>query len=143
MAEKKYEKYVVSELNVPQWRIDYGERFPGGGTMLGWLSNDVVEGAFHVETLLFLPGENTIKNQAHTHDCDEVVGFFGFDTSGERKLNGEVEFWLEDESYVFTKSTMLFVPRGMQHCPMIIRRVDIPIFHFTIMPNGEYAREFV
>jgi hypothetical protein len=27
----------------------------------------------------------------------------------------------------------------MKHCPLIIRRVDRPIFHFTTGPGGKYA----
>jgi hypothetical protein len=36
---------------------------------------------------------------------------------------------------------MIFVPAGMKHCPLIIRRVDRPIFHFTTVTGGRYIRD--
>ena len=54
-------------------------------------------------------------------------------------LNGEVEIWLEDEKHVIDRSTMIFVPAGMAHCPLVLNRVDKPIFHFTIVKGGQYV----
>jgi hypothetical protein len=30
------------------------------------------------------------------------------------------------------------VPTGMKHCPLVFKRVDRPIFHFTTGPSGLY-----
>ena len=46
--------------------------------------------------------------------------------------------WLEDEEHIITKSTYVFVPAGMTHCPLVLNRVDKPIFHFTIVNKGQY-----
>lgn len=54
-------------------------------------------------------------------------------------LGGEVEFWLEDEQHILTKTSMIFVPGGMKHCPLIVRRVDRPIFHFSTVTEGRYT----
>jgi len=74
----------------------------------------------------------------HVHDHDEVLGFFGTDTGKVLDLGGEIEFWLENEKYLLTKSCLIFVPKGMKHCPIVFRRIDRPIFHFLIVTGGEY-----
>jgi hypothetical protein len=36
---------------------------------------------------------------------------------------------------------MLFIPAGMKHCPLIIKRADRPIFHFTVVTGGQYIKD--
>ena len=36
---------------------------------------------------------------------------------------------------------MIFVPAGLTHCPLVLRRVDRPIFHFTVVPAGYYIKD--
>ena len=54
-------------------------------------------------------------------------------------LGGEIEFWLEDEKYLLTRSCLIFVPAGMKHCPIKFIRIDRPIFHFLMVTGGQYA----
>jgi hypothetical protein len=84
----------------------------------------------------------TSSTPAHTHDCDEVIAFFGSDSQNPHDLCGEVEIWLEDEKYNLTKSCLIFVPKGLRHCPLRVVRADRPIFHFTTVPEGKYEINF-
>ena len=79
--------------------------------------------------------------EGHSHDSDEIIGFFGSDPQNPHDLGGEIEFWLEDEKYILTKSCLIFAPKGMKHCPLILRRVDRPIFHFSTVSGGQYTRK--
>ena len=54
-------------------------------------------------------------------------------------LGGEVEFWIEDEKHMITRSCLIFIPGGMKHCPLLLTRVDRPIFHFSTVTSGEYV----
>jgi hypothetical protein len=36
---------------------------------------------------------------------------------------------------------MIFVLGGMKHMPLRILRVDKPMFHFSVVMNGEYSGE--
>ena len=82
-----------------------------------------------------------LENVPHTHDSDEIIGFFGNSSEDPYDLGGEIEIWLEDEKHIITKSALVFVPAGMKHCPLILRRVDRPIFHFTTVPGGRYIKD--
>jgi hypothetical protein len=141
MAGSKYGKYIVTEL-----KTDFSEEFNAAyakwATRILWMDNKVVEGAFQMNCAWYLrpqteTGEQPL--QAHTHDEDEIIGFFGNNHEDPYDLGGEIELWLEDEQHMITRSSLVFVPAGMQHGPLIIRRVDRPIFHFSTVTGGQYV----
>ena len=78
---------------------------------------------------------------SHAHDYDETLGFFGTDFADPYDLGGEIEFWIEDEKFLLTRSCLIFIPKGTYHCPLVIHRVDRPIFHFSGGPGGAYVQE--
>jgi hypothetical protein len=66
----------------------------------------------------------------HTHNFDEIIGFAGSNRQHPRDLGGELEFWMDGEPYTLTKTCLIFIPRGVKHCPIVIKRIDTPIFMF-------------
>jgi len=74
-----------------------------------------------------------------THDFDEILGFCGTNFDDPTDLCGEIELWLGDEPQILTKSCIVFIPRGLVHCPLRIKRVDRPIFHFGTGTSGMYT----
>ena len=146
MAESKYGKYIVTEpkanIVAPPWS-PRGE-IPG---RIAYIDNEVVDGAFYMECVWMLPGMTPPPEdkssrprgpQAHTHDYDEILGFFGSDTENMRDLGGEAALWLEDEKHIINKSCLVFIPKGMKHCPLYFTRIDKPIFHFSVGPGQMY-----
>lgn len=140
MAERKHEKYIMtkskSDLTLPDFRQDIDASF---AIPLIYLDSNILTGAFYVECAWFLNGKEKSDVESHTHPFDEVIAFFGSNPDDPEDLGGEVEIWLEDEQYILNKSCLIFVPKGMKHCPLFIRRVDRPIFHFTAGPSGSYT----
>jgi hypothetical protein len=137
----KYGKYIVTELkssiDEASWTnpeaVRTASKGPGGRVL--FLDNDVVPGAFYVETV-WSPPVGIIKEprsvaEPHRHDYDEVLAMFGTDLNHPYELYGEVEFWLGDEKHVLTKTCIIFIPKGLMHCPLIFKRIDKPIFNFT------------
>ena len=139
----KYGKYIITGtkagLEHPSFRQDAAEVAAGEHTRLIYLDEDVIKGAFYVECVWYWKGSEKSIVDAHTHPFDEAITFFGTNPDDPEDLCGEVELWLEDEKHILTKSSLIFVPKGMKHCPLIIRRADRPIFHFTTGPGGKYA----
>ncbi|HSW38697.1 MAG TPA: hypothetical protein VLL97_04325, partial [Acidobacteriota bacterium] len=76
----------------------------------------------------------------HTHDFDEVIGFIGTNRKNPRDLGGEIEFWFEDEPYTLVKTCYLFIPKGVMHTPVVIKRIDTPIFMFEAGNDTAYIR---
>ncbi len=148
MAETKYGQYIVtdikSDLKLPSYRSESRQdptdtrSLP---TRVMWLDSQVVPGAFYSECVWIWPecASEKVVAEAHTHPFEEVITFFGTNFKDPHDLCGEVELWLEGEKHVMTRSFLAYIPAGMKHCPLIVRRVDKPIFHFTVGPGKEYA----
>lgn len=128
MAEKKNAKYIVTELKWPVSNPEFEEAYAKWAKRLLFMSNNVVEGAFNVMCSWYL-GIPPEPLAAHSHDNGEIIAFFGSNPEDPYNLNGEIEFWLEDERFDLTRSCIIYVPGGMKHCPMVIKRVDKPILH--------------
>ena len=110
------------------------------------LDDTVLKGSFYVESVWIWPGgaevyPETAESNAHAHDYDETIAFFGTDFGKTDDLCGEIELWMEDEKLILTRSCLIFVPRGMYHCPLVIHRVDKPIFHFATGSGPVYMQE--
>lgn len=141
MAETKYGKYIVTEYKSKVVRASWEPKFPPEEqTHILRLDSEVVEGAFYTECTWFWPieGESTPKGQAHKHDFDEVLTFFGTNWEDPHDLCAELEAWLGDEKHIITKSCMIFVPKGLQHGPFRFTRIDRPVFHFSCGTNKMY-----
>ena len=80
----------------------------------------------------------------HSHPYPEILGFVGTDPDDPLELGGEVEFWVEDEPHIITRSTMVFLPPNLKHCPMFVLSVKdekTPILHFSVVMNELYGYE--
>ncbi len=137
MCASKTSKYIVQELKMPAVMEESVAEYAGVRVL--WLDHEVVEGAFHTNTAWYTKA-TTNQPQSHTRDKDEIIGFFGNNPADPYDLGGEIEIWLEDERYTLTRTTMIFAPAGMRHSPLIVRRVDRPIFHFTTVTGGRYEQ---
>jgi hypothetical protein len=141
MAKSKYSKYIVTELKEPEQKRIIAADYAKYAKRILWMDQDVVPGAFHMNTSWFLKAAATLENVPHSHDNPEIIGFLSSDPEKPWDLGAEVEFWIEDEPQIITKSAMIFMPPKVLHCPMILRRVDRPILHFTIVTDGLYIKK--
>ena len=164
MAETKYGKYICTELKkgvvMPGFK---GPQTIGQGYLDGfrrplehviWMDGEVIPHAFYAELTWQWPDfmkdqrpkivkpEELAKMpgiQPHTHDFTEILTYFGTNLDDPNDLGGEIEFWLEDEKFVLTKSFIAYIPAGMKHCPLKVLRMDAPMFHYTVGPGRKYA----
>ena len=150
MAKLKTDKYIVTEVRADKL---FPTEKPGAGrptdgkhvtpTHIMWLDGDIIPGAFYSESVWIWPESSSDEPAAleHTHAFTECVTFFGTNFNDPRDLGGEVELWLDGEKHVMTKSFLAYIPAGMKHCPLIVRNVKRPIFHFTVGLGGDYIRK--
>ena len=140
MAESKYGRLIVTEPMVEEHGYEIKDG-PDVMSAMGYLDGGVLPGALYVETHWFhKPTKYSPKK--HAHDFDEVLAFMGGDPEHPMELNGEVELYIEDERHLLTKSCLVYIPAGLNHCPMNFLRVDKPIFHFSTGTSTKaYERE--
>jgi hypothetical protein len=143
MSERKYEKYILTELKLPEkvqaMQSEYNKR----ATRILWLEDEIMQGASSVILSWYWKPTEKEGTPSHTHDFDEILGFIGSDPQHPEDLGGEVEFWLEDEKYLLTKSCLVLCPRGLRHCPLKVLKVDRPILFLAFSVTGKYAKQGV
>ncbi len=139
-------RFFVTELkrNIVEapWNPVFTEK---EGTRVLSLDSEVLNGAFYMETAWFWPGkwpetksdEGTVKT--HSHEFDEAIAFVGSNPDDPYDLGGEVELWVDGKQNFLDRSFIAFIPAGTKHCPLKIRRVDRPMFHFTAGMGKHYT----
>jgi len=141
MAELKYQKYILTDLKLPEDVQERAAQYNERATRILWLEDWVMKGAPSIITSWYWKATEIEGTPSHKHDFDEVLGFFGSDPQNPRDLGGEVELWLEDEKYILKNSCLIFIPRGLRHCPLRVVKVDRPIFFLAVSTTSEYVKK--
>jgi hypothetical protein len=154
MPAKKYAKYVVTEDIRSTTPPSAGfvkrledQRKAGNyitGAHVLSLNDAVVKGAFHFDAVWMVDKHGAPPTNieiAHSHDFDEIIGFFGSYAGDAHDLGGEVEIWLGGEQYILTKSAIIFCPKGLSHGPISFRKIIRPMLFFTSGNGTSYTRE--
>jgi hypothetical protein len=138
MSATQYDKHIVTDLRAPMGP-ERAAKYATWATRILWMDEKVVDGAFQMNCSWYRgpSPDDSPERFSHTHDSDEIIGFFGDNWQKPYDLGAEIEFWLEDEKHIITSSAMIFVPAGMRHCPLILRRVERPIFHYSVLSGGQ------
>jgi len=135
MDKSKYGKYIQTETEPDRPDLaDIRHR-------ILYLDNNVLPGAFYLSCCWYLKASDKALGEGpHVHDFDEVITFIGSNPKDPHDLGGEIELWLGDEKHMLTKSCLIFIPKGLSHCPFFIRRAERPIFHFSTGPSKAYVK---
>jgi hypothetical protein len=136
LAETKYGKYIIREP------LEKGRVAPS----LHICAEDDCAGAkfpnFPIECqLLCITKPATMISEPHAHDVDEIFFLFGGNPMNYFDFGAEIEIFLgeEGESHIINTTSIIYVPKGLIHCPVIIRRVDKPIQWMHIMLAPRYS----
>lgn len=141
----KYAAHFVQHSPGPDMDPDFRKIYDKFARRILWMDGEVVPGAFQMNTAWYsaVPERDPIFAE-HVHDdADELIGFFSSDPNDPYNLGGEIEYTIDGEAHLLTKTTMIFVPAHIRHNPMRILRVDRPIFHFSVVTKTSYESESV
>ncbi len=140
MPTLKTSKYIVTTLQEPPEKKKIAAEYAKFARRILWLDENVVPGAFHMNTAWYLKPNSRVELRPILTTPTRSSASSAATPQKPYDLGGEVEIWLEDDKHIITTSAMIFVPAGMKHCPLILRRVDRPIFHFTTVTGGNYDK---
>jgi hypothetical protein len=152
MVESKYGKYFITEDLMPPQPPEAVKAMDDQAkegkildrTMLLGIMDSIVPDCSlfaGCEILWGLPGGKPVAIEIpHSHDFDEIIGFGGTNRNYPRDLGGEIEFLMDGESHIITKTCLIFVPKSVNHCPITFRRIDTPIFMFEAANNPHYIK---
>ena len=153
-TDGEYGNLIVQDLILPESHKtpEAKELYGRFGRRIHWIDTNVVPGSFQMNTSMYLKPtkgvfDDVTKDQAkyvsfqveHSHDNAEILGFYGTNPDDPYDLGGEIEIVIDGETHILTKSSMVFLPGGLPHCPLTITKVDRPIFHFSIVMDPQYT----
>ncbi len=134
-------KYIVQELKDPDMGTpEFQAMYKKFANRILWVDSNVVEGAFQMNTAWYfdIPEKDPVFDE-HVHDYDEMIGFYGSNPDNPYDLGAEMEVAIDGEMHTLTRTSMIFLPAGLPHMPLRIKRVARPVFHFSVVLNPEYT----
>jgi hypothetical protein len=129
MAEhKKHGKYIMElttnqsmykQITAPQVAVGGSRDLSGANFSLGW--------SYLTEPFLMVA-------EAHTHDFGQIIFFLGGDPKNIGEFGAEVEIYLGDdkEKHIIDYAACVYVPAGLLHCPLNIKKVKKPIMFIDV-----------
>jgi hypothetical protein len=130
MAETKYGKYVMREPKAKDWG-----KIP---ISVDWTLNLGIGCDF---AFVGITKPTTSEHPPHKHPVDEFLFYMGGDANNVMDFQGEVELTLgegkDKEVHKITSTTIVYIPAGLVHLPMVFKRVDKPLLcgHLLMAPG--------
>ncbi len=134
MAKSRYAKYVLKE---PKGRLHDGTVFDGFLASPERLGLDC-QILFSAIIKANLEGD---ESEPHKHDFPHVMCFFGSNPLDLYDFDAEIEFYLGGEKQIIDAPSIVTVPAGLMHCPLIFKRVGKPVMWMEVMLTSHYDRE--
>lgn len=134
MSKGKYEKQIHREP------IEIG-KIPGINLASVHLNKDWGEQKFRMGWFCVnMP--MVMVPEAHAHDFDQIVCFIGGDSTNMKDFGAEVEFSLgeEGEKYIINTTSIVYIPKGLVHGPLIFKKVDKPILFNDMFFAAAYSQ---
>jgi hypothetical protein len=146
LAETKYGKYFVAGGGTPKGHP------PLPGEVIAYLDGEAMKGSnYYMALRMATTPENKdiwgetwgkVSSGPHTHEVAELLIHIGTNPDDPSDLGAEVEMCMgeELEKHTFNKSTIVYIPPGVVHCPWTIKRVDRPFIFMQIL-QGPFSRK--
>ena len=140
MENTKYGKYILTEplqkanneeIKVPAIEISKSLTLPDG-----W------SGVPISITMSAVHSPFKMLDKGHVHDVDEILFFLGANPMDYRDFGAEAYILLgeEGEKHIINKTTFIYIPKGLLHCPIEFTRVDKPIVFGHVLLSPEYEK---
>ena len=140
--QRKWAKYIIDKTPEPFNHFRPADPKAAGGTNVLYINNELngaVPNATYLEVAMISKPLHPGAFQQHAHSVDEYIMFLGTNMDRPFDLDGVVEWWMEDEKYILTKSCAIFVPKGVYHYPFVFHEVNSPIFFIASAGATHYA----
>ena len=133
MAESKYGKYVFKN---PRGQIERDGKVIFDGIFM----QPQVLGTKCQMLYSIVTKAHVNEAAPHIHDFPIIMSFIGTNPKDIYDFDAEIEFSIGGEKQVITTAAVISVPAGLDHCPLIFKKVNKPIVFLEIMLTDKYAR---
>ena len=140
MTQTKFKKYFLES----PWGIQLPFSDSDAPPYIGIGQESPVEGWDEPLTQVLRPIYKPFRmiDKPHMHASSEILYFIGGNPMNFEEFGAEVEFVMGDgeekETYIINKTTWVYVPSNLMHCPLDFKRVDKPIMFGHIMFTPTY-----
>jgi hypothetical protein len=136
MVKGKYGKYIT--------KVSF-DKGPFGHPRLSHFSGDHGGDINFGISWNYITSPTRVPDKPHTHTFDEVWVFQGSDQNNAKDFDAEIEVYLgeEGEKYVIKAPTVLEIPRGLVHCPLIFKKVGKPLLFVNLPLTPKYKQKKV
>jgi len=137
LVTDKYDHFFLSDFKEPsnlpavagpQAYFRGARQIPGANMNMGW-------------QLFVKPIQ--LEREPHTHNVDEYLIFLGGELPDLfSSFEAEVDFCIgeEQEKHLINKPTIIFIPKGMVHCPLNFRKIVKPILFHAILLSHHFTK---
>lgn len=140
MADSKYGKYIISNPIVVDTGYSHAEGIKGITFPNEiFMNSSLVKGCpilIDIGWYFAIPDPDPVDRQ-HSHNFDMALCFVGSDPKHPSRLGAELEVQLGDEKHMLSKTSAIFIPKGLLHCPIIHRSVDRPYLQIKFAIRSE------
>jgi hypothetical protein len=127
----RYARYIITKPK--PWPKTTPEKPPTAkATQVVSLDSSISPGAFYADFVWIWSGTTDLAEEPHTHNFDEMIGIIGSNRKYPRKVGGDVTIALGNETYAITQSSLIFIPKGLVHCPLQFSNIKEPVLCFSI-----------
>ena len=139
MAETKYGKYVLSDTISDSSPVRPIPSVPY--VFVGENRLPVLKGVNCNVAINCVSEPYMMSDPPHKHDFDEFWYFLAGDPKNMRDLGGEVEVALGDEweKHTITTTSAVYLPAGLIHSPIHVKKVDKPFYFMVILLAPTYT----
>jgi len=140
MTATKYGKYILRDATnvpVPKNRLHTPSVTAKEGLWPGITGMGCNFGINSITEPYLLP------DPPHKHEFDEYLLFIGGNILNMKEFDAEIDIALGEEWEVNTidSTSIIYIPKGLQHCPINVRRVGKPFLFGHIMLAGSYSND--
>jgi hypothetical protein len=75
----------------------------------------------------YITKPETLIEETHQHPFDQWIFFIGGDGKNFLDFDADIEMFLDGETRKVNYPCYFFVPKNMNHCPLVIKRVGKPL----------------
>jgi hypothetical protein len=136
MAKSKYAKNIITELN--------GQEVRDGKVVFNGIIIRPEQLGTNCQVLYSVVKKAEVNEAVpHIHDFPIIMCFFGANPDNTLDFDAEIEFSMGGEKQIITKPAVISVPAGLDHCPLIFKRVTKPIVWVEIHLTSKYTRRYL
>ncbi len=132
MVEKKYGKYIKKDA------IEDAEFAPS----IHFKGADSWKGLECSVNLKCFTQPHDLETHPHAHDYDQLLFFMGSNPLNIKEFHAEVKIFLgeEQEEQTINSTSIVYIPKGLIHCPLYFKKVEKPVVFINIALTGNTRR---